>query len=123
MTDAVVPMLSADRGLARYLNEIRQFPLLDAQQEYTLAKRWREREDREAAGQLITSHLRLVAKNRDAQSPLWAADLRNRLRGELRPDASAEALRAGTRLSLFDLRDVVDQGLRSKNTSCARGRW
>jgi len=55
-------MLSADRGLARYLNEIRQFPLLDAQQEYTLAKRWREREDREAAGQLITSHLRLVAK-------------------------------------------------------------
>jgi RNA polymerase sigma-32 factor len=54
--------LSGDRGLARYLNEIRQFPLLEPQQEYTLAKRWREHDDREAARQLITSHLRLVAK-------------------------------------------------------------
>ena len=62
MTYAALPILSGDRGLARYLNEIRQFPLLDAQQEYTLAKRWREHEDREAARQLITSHLRLVAK-------------------------------------------------------------
>jgi RNA polymerase sigma-32 factor len=62
MTYAALPILSGDRGLARYLNEIRQFPLLEAQQEYTLAKRWREHEDREAARQLITSHLRLVAK-------------------------------------------------------------
>ena len=62
MTYAALPILSGDRGLARYLNEIRQFPLLEAQQEYTLAKRWREHDDREAARQLITSHLRLVAK-------------------------------------------------------------
>ena len=62
MTYAALPILSGDRGLARYLNEIRQFPLLEPQQEYTLAKRWREHDDRKAARQLITSHLRLVAK-------------------------------------------------------------
>ena len=62
MTYAALPILSGDRGLARYLNEIRQFPLLEPHQEYTLAKRWREHDDREAARQLITSHLRLVAK-------------------------------------------------------------
>src|ERR1700756_613413 len=49
-------------GLARYLAEIRKFPLLDPQEEYMFAKRWREHEDREAAHALVTSHLRLVAK-------------------------------------------------------------
>jgi RNA polymerase sigma-32 factor len=49
-------------GLARYLAEIRKFPLLDPQEEYMLAKRWREHQDTEAAHQLVTSHLRLVAK-------------------------------------------------------------
>jgi RNA polymerase sigma-32 factor len=49
-------------GLARYLAEIRKFPLLDPQEEYMLAKRWREHEDTEAAHKLVTSHLRLVAK-------------------------------------------------------------
>jgi len=49
-------------GLSRYLAEIRKFPLLDPQEEYMLAKRWREHEDTEAAHRLVTSHLRLVAK-------------------------------------------------------------
>ncbi len=49
-------------GLSRYLAEIRKFPLLDPQEEYILAKRWREHEDTEAAHKLVTSHLRLVAK-------------------------------------------------------------
>ena len=49
-------------GLGRYLAEIRKFPLLDPQEEYMLAKRWREHQDTEAAHQLVTSHLRLVAK-------------------------------------------------------------
>jgi RNA polymerase sigma-32 factor len=49
-------------GLGRYLAEIRKFPLLDPQEEYMLAKRWREHEDRDAAHKLVTSHLRLVAK-------------------------------------------------------------
>ena len=46
----------------RYLSEIRKFPMLEPQEEYMLAKRWREHDDRDAAHQLVTSHLRLVAK-------------------------------------------------------------
>jgi len=57
-----LPMLSAEGGLSRYLEEIRRFPMLEPQQEYMLAKSWREHGDREAAHQLVTSHLRLVAK-------------------------------------------------------------
>jgi RNA polymerase sigma-32 factor len=57
-----LPALQSDSGLSRYLAEIRKFPLLDPQEEYMLAKRWREHEDTEAAHRLVTSHLRLVAK-------------------------------------------------------------
>ena len=49
-------------GLARYLDEIRRFPMLEQGEEYMLAKRWREHEDTNAAHRLVTSHLRLVAK-------------------------------------------------------------
>ena len=49
-------------GLSRYLEDIRKFPMLEPGQEYMLAKRWREHNDTEAAHQLITSHLRLVAR-------------------------------------------------------------
>ena len=49
-------------GLARYLDEIRRFPMLEAGEEYMLAKSWREHEDVDAAHKLVTSHLRLVAK-------------------------------------------------------------
>ena len=59
---AALPMISGESGLSRYLTEIRKFPMLQPEQEYMLAKRWREHEDPEAAHQLITSHLRLVAK-------------------------------------------------------------
>ena len=52
----------AESGLARYLQQIRRFPMLEPQQEYMLAKRWREQGDRDAAHQLVTSHLRLAAK-------------------------------------------------------------
>jgi RNA polymerase sigma-32 factor len=52
----------AEGGLSHYLAEIRKFPMLEPQQEYMLAKRWREHDDRDAAHQLVTSHLRLVAK-------------------------------------------------------------
>ena len=57
-----VPMISADGGLSRYLTEIRRFPMLEPQQEFMLAKRWREHGDRGAAQELVQSHLRLVAK-------------------------------------------------------------
>jgi RNA polymerase sigma-32 factor len=59
---AALPILTAESGLTRYLEEIRPFPMLEAQNEYMLAKRWREHGDRDAAHKLVTSHLRLVAK-------------------------------------------------------------
>ena len=59
---AALPMISGESGLSRYLTEIRKFPMLQPEQEYMLAKRWREHEDPDAAHQLITSHLRLGAK-------------------------------------------------------------
>ena len=62
MASAALPMLSSEGGLARYLDEIKRFPMLEPQEEFMLAKRWRERGDREAAHRLVTSHLRLVAK-------------------------------------------------------------
>src|SRR5216110_3227639 len=57
-----LPIPSAESGLARYLEEIRRFPMLEPQDEFMLAKRWREHGDRDAAHKLVTSHLRLVAK-------------------------------------------------------------
>ncbi|WP_196490076.1 RNA polymerase sigma factor RpoH [Erythrobacter donghaensis] len=57
-----VPALSGEQSLNRYLAEIRKFPVLTAEQEYMLAKRYQEHEDPEAAAQLVSSHLRLVAK-------------------------------------------------------------
>jgi len=59
---ATLPVLNGESGLSRYLAEIRKFPMLEPQQEYMFAKRWREHDDREAAHHLVTSHLRLVAK-------------------------------------------------------------
>ena len=59
---ASLPIISGESGLARYLQEIKRFPMLEPQDEYMLAKRWREHNDREAAHKLVTSHLRLVAK-------------------------------------------------------------
>ena len=57
-----VPALGGEQSLNRYLAEIRKYPVLTAEQEYMLAKRYAEHEDPEAAAQLVTSHLRLVAK-------------------------------------------------------------
>ncbi len=62
MASRALPALAGEGGLSRYLADIRKFPLLDPQEEYMLAKRWREHEDTGAAHQLVTSHLRLVAK-------------------------------------------------------------
>jgi RNA polymerase sigma-32 factor len=59
---ATLPIFKTESGLSHYLDEIRRFPMLEPQEEYMLAKRWREHGDREAAHKLVTSHLRLVAK-------------------------------------------------------------
>ncbi len=57
-----VPAMGGEQGLNRYLSEIKKYPVLTAEQEYMLAKRYEEHEDPEAAAQLVSSHLRLVAK-------------------------------------------------------------
>src|ERR1700683_277063 len=59
---AALPVIAGESGISRYLAEIKRFPMLEPQEEYMLAKRWREHDDREAAHKLVTSHLRLVAK-------------------------------------------------------------
>ena len=61
-TTPKVPVLGSEGNLSRYLQEIRKFPMLEQQQEYMLAKSWREHGEVDAAHQLVTSHLRLVAK-------------------------------------------------------------
>ena len=61
-TKPTVPALGGEQSLNRYLSEIKKFPVLTGEQEYMLAKRYAEHEDPEAAAQLVTSHLRLVAK-------------------------------------------------------------
>ena len=62
MASAGLPVLANEGGLSRYLDEIRKFPMLEPNEEYMLAKRWREHGDSDAAHRLVTSHLRLVAK-------------------------------------------------------------
>jgi RNA polymerase sigma-32 factor len=59
---ATIPALGGEQSLNRYLAEIKKFPILAPEQEYMLAKRFQEHGDPEAAAQLVTSHLRLVAK-------------------------------------------------------------
>ena len=57
-----IPVISPEGNLSRYLREIRRFPMLEPEEEYMLAKRWREHDDVDAAHKLVTSHLRLVGK-------------------------------------------------------------
>jgi RNA polymerase sigma-32 factor len=62
MAASALAVMSPDGGLSRYLSEIRKFPMLAKDQEFMLAKSWQEHGDTDAAHQLVTSHLRLVAK-------------------------------------------------------------
>ena len=57
-----LPTVGSESNLSRYLQEIRRFPMLEPDEEFMLAKRWREDEDVDSAHRLVTSHLRLVAK-------------------------------------------------------------
>src|SRR5712672_2972163 len=62
MTHVASFSTTVDAGLKRYLDDIRRYPMLEAQEELQLARRWREQGDRDAAHRLVTSHLRYVAK-------------------------------------------------------------
>ncbi len=62
MASTTLPALTPEGGLSRYLSEIRNYPMLEPEEEYMLAKSWKEHEDSESAHKLVTSHLRLVAK-------------------------------------------------------------
>ncbi|HYG28351.1 MAG TPA: RNA polymerase sigma factor RpoH [Caulobacteraceae bacterium] len=62
MATTSLTVMTPEGGLSRYLSEIRKFPMLAKDEEFMLAKRWKEHEDPEAAHRLVTSHLRLVAK-------------------------------------------------------------
>jgi RNA polymerase sigma-32 factor len=62
MATSNLPIPTPENNLSRYLQEIRKYPMLEADEEFMLAKRWQEHEDTEAAHKLVTSHLRLVAK-------------------------------------------------------------
>ena len=61
-TNYNLPILSSEGGLAGYLAQIKKFPMLDAEEEYMLAKNWKETGNLKSAEKLVTSHLRLVAK-------------------------------------------------------------
>ncbi len=106
-----VPALSGEQSLNRYLAEIKKFPVLTAEQEYMLAKRYAEHEDPEAAAQLVTSHLRLVSKiahgYRGYGLPL--SDLISE--GNVGLMQGRQEIRTRSRLPPRDLCDVVDQGL------------
>ena len=90
--NAALPIRTAEPSLTHYLEEIRRFPMLERQEQYMLAKRWREHGDRDAAHKLVTSHLRLVTKvARDYRGyGLRWGDLQ----GQCRPDEGGRALRA-----------------------------
>ncbi len=62
MRETPIPSVASAGGLNHYLQEIRKFPMLAPEEEYALAKRWRDDGDTDAAHRLVTSHLRLVAK-------------------------------------------------------------
>src|SRR5579862_3063669 len=62
MAASALSVMTPEGGLSRYLSDIRKFPMLSRDEEFMLAKRWREHADPEAAHKLVTSHLRLVAK-------------------------------------------------------------
>nr|WP_234397728.1 sigma-70 factor domain-containing protein [Sneathiella glossodoripedis] len=78
MSNVTLPTLSPEGGLSRYLQEIRKFPMLEADEEYMLAKAWKERGDSEAAHKMVTSICALWQKSpwviADMVSP-WANSL------------------------------------------------
>ena len=120
---ATIPALGSEAGLNRYLAEIKKFPLLQPEQEYMLAKRFQEHGDPDAAAQLVTSHLRLVAKIAMGYRGYGLPTSELISEGNIGADAGREEIRARSRLPPRHLCDVVESARRSRNISCGRGAW
>src|SRR6266851_5796435 len=114
--------VTAKSGLSCYLWKIQRFPMIEPHEEYVLAKRWREHGDREAAHKLVNSHLRLVAKiargYRGYGLPISDVVSEGNVGLMGRSSASSPKWASGSRPTPFG-----GSGLRSRNTSCTRGRW
>ena len=104
-------------GLARYLEEIRKFPMLEPDQEYMLAKRWQEHADSDAAHTLVTSHLRLVTRiamgYRGYGLPI----------GEVISEGNVGLMQAVKRFDPDKGFRLATYAMRSRNTSSAPGAW
>jgi RNA polymerase sigma-32 factor len=113
MARSLPAIMSGEGGLARYMDEIRKFPMLEPQEEYMLAKRYLEHQDVDAAHRLVTSHLRLVAKiamgYRGYGLPI--GEVVSRPSRNLNQNA----------VSALPLMRCGGSRRRSKNISCARG--
>src|SRR5207249_2535026 len=122
MARNALPILTAEPGLTHYLEEIRRFPMLERQEEYLLGKRWREHGDRDAAHKLVTSHLRLVTKiARDYRGyglPISEAISEGNVGLMQAVEASSRRRASGSPPT-----PCGGSRRRSRNTSCARGRW
>ena len=115
---AALPIMTAEGGLTRYLEEIRRFPMLEPQEEFMLAKSWREHGDRDAAHRLVTSHLRLVAKIAMGYRGYGLSISEVMSEGNVGLMGGRCRARKGFRPPPMQL----DQR-RSRNRTCARSRW
>jgi RNA polymerase sigma-32 factor len=100
---ATIPAGSGEAGLNRYLAEIKKFPILSPEEEYMLAKRWTEHQDTDAAAQAGQQPPAPRRQDRHGLSRLRPAARRAHLRGQYRPDAGREEVRAraGFRLATY----------------------
>jgi RNA polymerase sigma-32 factor len=115
-----LPAPSPEQGLSRYLSEIRKFPMLEPEQEYMLARAWVNHGDKEAAHQLVTSHLRLAAKIAMGYRGYGLPT------AEVISEANVGLMQAvkrfdPTRASASRPTRCGGSGRRSRNTSCGRG--
>ena len=122
MPRAVGPVLKAESGIDRHFKEIQRLPMLDPQEEYMLAKRWRKHGDRDAADRLVISHLRLVAKIARGYCGygLPIADLISEGHVGL---LQARTVRAREGASGSPPMPCGGSSQPSRNTSCAHGHW
>ena len=117
-----IPASGGEAGLNRYLAEIKKFPILAPEEEFMLAKRWREHGDTEAAAKLVNSHLRLVAKiamgYRGYGLPVSELISEGNI-GLMQGVKKFEPIAA----SASRLMPCGGSAPRSRNSSCARGAW